>query len=234
MTRQQRFKYEMFVRVRDFGVAHAALLPEGTMGGRALARVAAAVAEIDEHLKDHVLGRSDARRVKAETRDAVYEYLKTLAEAARRVTRAEPGVSPFRLPRYRSLRAELATARAFLEEASSSQAAFESFGLPPTFIDDLRDLVRQLQEASDIVDRLLREFEISGGRWWEAEVHRLRGDIMRLARRPLADVAACYEAAANVARRQGARMWELRAMRSLTALREDGAANLAVNPSAKI
>ena len=92
----------------------------------------------------------------------------------------------------------------------------------------------QLQEASDIVDRLLREFEISGGRWWEAEVHRLRGDIMRLARRPLADVAACYEAAANVARRQGARMWELRAMRSLTALREDGAANLAVNPSAKI
>lgn len=118
MTRQQRFKYEMFVRVRDFGVAHAALLREGSMGAQALARVAAAVAEIDEHLKDHVLGRSDARRVKTETRNAVYEYLKTLAEAARRVTRSEPGVSPFRLPRYRSLRAELATARAFLQEAS--------------------------------------------------------------------------------------------------------------------
>jgi hypothetical protein len=68
-------------------------------------------------------------------------------------------------------------------------------------------------------------------------VHRLRGDIMRLERRPPADVAACYEAAAEVARRQGAKMWELRAARALAALREDGAANIGGRghkPSVKI
>ena len=90
MARQQRFKYEMFVQVRDFGAAQAALFPELSKGGQALARVPLTVAVIDEHMKNHVLGGAD------------FEYLKTIAKAARRVTRPEPGVSPFRLPRHRS------------------------------------------------------------------------------------------------------------------------------------
>jgi predicted ATPase len=81
----------------------------------------------------------------------------------------------------------------------------------------------QLQEASDIVDRLLNEFGASGGRWYEAEVRRLRGDILRLEGKPLSEAAACYEAAAAVARAQGAKMWELKAMRSLAELREASA-----------
>jgi predicted ATPase len=84
----------------------------------------------------------------------------------------------------------------------------------------------QLQEASDIVDRLLREFGASGGRWYEAEVHRLRGDILRVERKPLAEVAACYKAAAALAHRQGAKMWELRAAQSLAALAEDSSVKL--------
>ncbi len=150
MTKEQRFKYQMFVRVRDFGVAHAALFPESSKGGQAFARVSAAVAEIDEHMKDHVLGRAEARKVKAATRGAVFEYLKTIAKAARRVTLPEPGVSPFRLPKRRNLSAELATARAFIEEAASRQAEFEQFGLPPTFISDLRRWWNELQKAADV------------------------------------------------------------------------------------
>jgi predicted ATPase len=95
----------------------------------------------------------------------------------------------------------------------------------------------QLQEASEIVDRLLGEFGATGGRWYEAEVRRLRGDILRLARKPLSEAAACYESAAAVARRQGAKMWELKAMQSLAALREDSAVGPAGNshkPTVKI
>jgi predicted ATPase len=95
----------------------------------------------------------------------------------------------------------------------------------------------QLQEASEIVDRLLGEFGASGGRWYEAEVRRLRGDILRLAHKPPSEAAACYEAAAAVARRQDAKMWERKAMQSLAALREDGAVSLAGNwhkPAVKI
>jgi hypothetical protein len=62
MTRQQRFKYEMFVRVRDFGVAHAALFPETSKGGPAFARVWAPAAAVDEHQKDHLLGQAEATR----------------------------------------------------------------------------------------------------------------------------------------------------------------------------
>jgi hypothetical protein len=101
-------------------------------------------------MKNHVLGRAEARRVKAATRGAVFEFLKTIAKAARRVTLPEPGESPFRLPRRRSLSAELATARAFIEEAASRQAEFEQFGLPPTFISDLRTMVNELQRAADV------------------------------------------------------------------------------------
>lgn len=150
MTRKQRFKYEMFVRVRDFGTAHAALFPDATKGGQAFGRVLAAVTAIDEHMKNHVLGRAEARPIQEATREAVFEYLKTIAAAARRVTLVESAVSPFRLPPHRSLAAELATARAFIEEAATRQAEFERFGLPPTFISDFRALVDRLQEAADV------------------------------------------------------------------------------------
>ena len=62
MTRQQRFKYEMFVRVRDFGAAHAALFPEASKGGQAFARVLAAVAALDEQQKQLGEVRARARR----------------------------------------------------------------------------------------------------------------------------------------------------------------------------
>lgn len=150
MKKQQRFKYEMFVRVRDFGTAHAALFPEASKGGQAFSRVKAATTAIEDHLKNHVLGKAEARRIKAATRESLFEYLKTIAAAARRVTLVEPSVSPFRLPRYRSLAAELATARAFMAEAVSRQAEFEQFGLPPTFLSDFKTLVDRLQQAADV------------------------------------------------------------------------------------
>ena len=150
MTRQQRFKYEMFVRVRDFWAAHAAVFPEASKGGQAFTCVMAAVAAIDEHQKDHVLGQAEARGIKAATRDAVSDSMKAIAAAARRLTRQEPTESPFVLPRKRRLGAELASARAFMEAAARRQKEFEQFGLPPTFIADFRAKVDQLQQAADV------------------------------------------------------------------------------------
>lgn len=149
MTRPERFRYEMFVRVRDFGMAQKALFPESTRGAVMFARVAAAVAEVEEHLKSHVVGAGNARRVKASTRAAVFNYMKTMALAARRVTQPEPGQHPFRLPRRRDLARELSTARAFIQAAEARQAEFVQFGLPPTFISDFRTLVDDLQRAVD-------------------------------------------------------------------------------------
>lgn len=150
MKKVERFRYEMFVRVRDFGAEHAALFPEGTIGAKALARVVSAAARFEDQLKDHVLGRGEARRVKAATRDAVYDHLKTIAAAARRFSRAESGVNPFVMPTRRSLPVVLSTARAFMQQAAARQAEFEQYGLPSTFIADFGALVDRLQQAADV------------------------------------------------------------------------------------
>lgn len=93
----------------------------------------------------------------------------------------------------------------------------------------------QLQEASDMVERLLAEIGASGGRWYEAEIHRLKGDILRSRGEPPSEIEPHYETAIVVARRQGARVWELKATESLDTLRKlDAAAPRAratLNPS---
>jgi hypothetical protein len=147
MTKEQRYRYEMFVRVRDFGASRTTMFPPASKAGQAFATVTSAVAAIDDHQKNHVVGQTEARRVKATTRAAVFDTMKTIALAARRVTRPERGESPFRIPRRRSLAREIATARAFIEEAEKRQDEFVSFGLPPTFIADFRTAVDELQQA---------------------------------------------------------------------------------------
>ena len=67
-----------------------------------------------------------------------------------------------------------------------------------------------LAEALDRVER-------TGGRWLEAELHRLQGELLR----NLSDgdaAMACFRRAIAIARVQGARMWELRAATSLARL----------------
>jgi predicted ATPase len=56
-------------------------------------------------------------------------------------------------------------------------------------------------------------------RWWEAEIHRLRGVLLlRQTGTPLAEAEACFQRALDVARRQEAKALELRAAVSLTRL----------------
>jgi class 3 adenylate cyclase/tetratricopeptide (TPR) repeat protein/energy-coupling factor transporter ATP-binding protein EcfA2 len=78
----------------------------------------------------------------------------------------------------------------------------------------------QWSKAAEIVDRISAEIKAAGGRWYEAEVMRVRGDILRGQNRPASEIEACYESAIATARRQGARLWELRATESLDALRK--------------
>ena len=110
----------------------------------------AAVAALDEQQQAHLLGLAEARRIKAATRDAVVDYMKTIAAAARRFTLQDPAESPFVLPKKRRLGTELVTARRFMAAAAPRQKDFEDFGLPSTFLSDFKALVDQLQQATDV------------------------------------------------------------------------------------
>jgi predicted ATPase len=59
--------------------------------------------------------------------------------------------------------------------------------------------------------------ETSGQRWWEAEIHRLRGTLLLSSNR-LTESEASFERALNVARNQQAKSLELRAATSLARL----------------
>jgi predicted ATPase len=80
----------------------------------------------------------------------------------------------------------------------------------------------QFEKASEALDEALTIAESDGARYWEAETHRLRGEVaLRKSESNLVEAETCFERAAEVARQQGARWWEHRAMTSLARLLRD-------------
>ncbi|MFL5001779.1 MAG: AAA family ATPase [Xanthobacteraceae bacterium] len=71
--------------------------------------------------------------------------------------------------------------------------------------------------ALGIIDEALSGITGDSGRWYAADLHRLKGDVL-LEAGERAEAEACYEAAIALAARQEARLWQLRAMNSLASL----------------
>jgi tetratricopeptide (TPR) repeat protein len=72
------------------------------------------------------------------------------------------------------------------------------------------------QRAFAVATDAVAEVERTGERWWEAEAHRIRGEIIR-ATTPArwVDAECHFREARDCAHRQGARFWERRAAESL-------------------
>jgi predicted ATPase len=78
------------------------------------------------------------------------------------------------------------------------------------------------EEGLDLAAKALDRVEETGERWFEAELHRITGELML--RLPKADPGAAetqFEHAAATARQQGAKPWELRAAMSMARLWRD-------------
>jgi adenylate cyclase len=75
---------------------------------------------------------------------------------------------------------------------------------------------RRAEEALDLVTKELTTAEQTGLRMYETELHRLKGDLLMI-KDPVnaAEAERCLRTAIDVARRQGARLFELRATTSL-------------------
>ena len=77
----------------------------------------------------------------------------------------------------------------------------------------------QAEEGLAAIDEVLAQIDRSGDRIWEAEVHRLKGELLLDSDQTNGKAAeACFAAALEIARRQSARSWELRAATSLARL----------------
>jgi predicted ATPase len=79
----------------------------------------------------------------------------------------------------------------------------------------------RISEALNVVTEAIIRTQQSGGRFYEAELHRIKGELM-LAQTPAYEQQAevCFHNALNVARAQGAKSLELRVVMSLSRLRQ--------------
>jgi predicted ATPase len=97
------------------------------------------------------------------------------------------------------------------------------------------EMADRMEEAVRLLDAALRTIDISGERWFAAELYRMKGDLsIAHSRERLAQTEDDYQHALQIARQQSAKSWELRAAMSLARLwRDQGKvqqAREAVNP----
>jgi predicted ATPase len=79
----------------------------------------------------------------------------------------------------------------------------------------------EVGEALVLLLKARRVVEETGGRWWEAEVHRSIGELLLRKDRDVPRAQECFEKASRVAREQGAKSLELRATVSLARLHDE-------------
>jgi predicted ATPase len=114
-----------------------------------------------------------------------------------------------------------------IAELDQALAAAQAMGAGigrPYFISMLAEakgMAGQMEDALTLIAEALETLEESGERWVEAEIFRVKGDLL-LAQSVAnqAEAAACYRQALDVARRQGAKSLELRAAARLARLQQ--------------
>ena len=82
--------------------------------------------------------------------------------------------------------------------------------------------MNHFDDACRCVDEAIAAVETTKEKWWEAEVHRVAGEIaLKSPEHDAAKAEACFERALAVARAQQAKSWELRAAMSMARLWRD-------------
>ena len=148
MTRYEKLRYEMFLRVRDFGNAHRQEFPDGSMGGKAFRGVEAAIAQIEANATAKALTAEEGKQAKAAAKLMLVDHLSTIARTARLMAKRVPGSDAvFQIPVDSSDLALLTAARAFIRECQAALDRFVLLGLPKTFVSDLQELTDRFEQA---------------------------------------------------------------------------------------
>ncbi len=82
------------------------------------------------------------------------------------------------------------------------------------------EIAGEIGEAVTLLDDALQIVERTGERWLEADLNREKGQLVLRQGHPVA-AEELYRKAQSIARKQGAKLWELRAVASLARLWRD-------------
>ena len=145
-------RYNMFVRVKEFGAAHADLFPAGSPGAQRFADLGDVLNRIDTNVAAEASGHTDVQQggaSKAAARTALRSALEVVIRAAQGVAVTNPGVAEtFRLPQSQSDHALVTKARDVVSHATPLHDAFVACGMPGTFAADLQAAADTFEHAS--------------------------------------------------------------------------------------
>ena len=150
MTSKERRRYEMLVRVDDFGDSHQGLFPESTPGRKLFVEIADAVGELGQHAVSKMAAHGAARDgggARVEARAALRERLDAIVRTARMLADSHPDLAnTFRLPETETDQALLTAARLVAREAGAHAAEFVAQALPETFLADFSGALETLEQ----------------------------------------------------------------------------------------
>jgi hypothetical protein len=142
---------DMFLRVRQYGVDHAASFPAGSRGSEVLAELNNVITELEGHAAAQASSKRASREsttMKSAARAALREDLEAISRTARAMALTIPGMNDkFRLPFNAGDQAWLAAARSFATDAEPLKAEFVRRGLPEDLLEDLNADVEAFEEA---------------------------------------------------------------------------------------
>jgi hypothetical protein len=153
MKKTDRIRYEMLLRVRDFGNAHRDLFPEPLSGHQAFVTVVRVISEIDAHTTARLIAARETRKDQAARRKVILARLQTIARTSRSVTQTSGALMRLRMPRNQADTALVAEARLVLTRAEAYHDQFVSLGLSTTCLTDLRQALDAFEAA--MTDRRL-------------------------------------------------------------------------------
>lgn len=153
MNDTENKRYQMFVRVKNFGISVVGDFAPTSVGGRLFALVEAIANEIESHTSSQVSGFGTARQEtvsRAQARADLRDTLEGINRTARAMADTVPGLdNKFRLPRNSNDQELLATARSFAMDVVPFSAQFVAHELPDDFIGDLDSDIAALENAID-------------------------------------------------------------------------------------
>jgi hypothetical protein len=157
MKNTENRRYEMLLRVQEFGAAHRDVFPGASPGGQAFAALSTVVQHLGTQAVSKLSAAREGRRAKDAAREAVLERLEAIGRCARVIARETAGFGEeFQMGRTRSNQAILTTGRLFTQEAPKFQEQFVASGMPETFVSDLTALL-------DGFERSVRKWEAGRG-----------------------------------------------------------------------
>jgi hypothetical protein len=145
-------RFEMLKQVKDFGLAHSASFPAGSLGKELFDSLAQLITNLDGHGATQISSRGAAQTSaaqKATLREELRDSLAAINRTARVLAVDSPGFeAKFRMPRNVTDQQLLIAARAFVLDATPLKDDFLKHELPADFLDQLSRLITTFEQAS--------------------------------------------------------------------------------------